>query len=159
MQQNMQRHTQNMQAICRFWWYCPILHAICKICKKYARYAKNANVIFNMQNMHCPLCWWLSPAFARIVRRCSSRSASWRYKGKCIQPAACKRRAINQIQSRNVPRGFTCTIRWSRADPGKRFSRFNKTVGSESIRWKRITHRGNRPSFHSFCTASTAWVP
>lgn len=24
---------QNMQAICRFWWHCSILHAICKICK------------------------------------------------------------------------------------------------------------------------------
>jgi hypothetical protein len=27
-----------------------------KYAKKYARYAKYANVIFNMQNMHCPLC-------------------------------------------------------------------------------------------------------
>ncbi len=30
---NMQNNTQNMQAICRFSWYCSILHAICKICK------------------------------------------------------------------------------------------------------------------------------
>ncbi len=27
-----------------------------KYAKKYARYAKYANVIFKMQNMHCPLC-------------------------------------------------------------------------------------------------------
>ncbi len=59
---------QNMQAICRFWCYCPILHAICKICKKkYARYAKYASVTFNMQNMHCPLCWWRScKSFGRV---------------------------------------------------------------------------------------------
>jgi hypothetical protein len=31
-----------------------------KYAKKYARYAKYANIIFNMQNMCCPLCWWSS---------------------------------------------------------------------------------------------------
>ncbi len=51
--------------------------------KKYARYAKYANVAFNMQNMHCPLCWWeplvLRPSYhdhqPGSARRCFAGAA------------------------------------------------------------------------------------
>ena len=54
------KNVQNMQAMCRFWWYCPILHAIfkickkictiCKICKRHFQYAEYAPPTLLMSN-------------------------------------------------------------------------------------------------------------
>ncbi len=48
------KYASNMQV----WWYCLYCMQYAKYAKTYARYAKYANVIFNMQNMPCPVCWW-----------------------------------------------------------------------------------------------------
>jgi hypothetical protein len=51
----MQIYMLNLQAICRFWWYCCILSAICKICKIICTICKYVSHVFNTQNMHSPL--------------------------------------------------------------------------------------------------------
>ena len=72
--QNMQfntickKYAIKYAAICRFSWYWCILTRICKICKIICKICKICETDFNMQNMHCPVCWWLSRTI-RIISK------------------------------------------------------------------------------------------
>ncbi len=118
-----------MQAICRFWWYCPILHAICKICKTNMHDMQNMQTSFSICRICTAHCADVLPYVHSSHRptcipgRCLAASRLW-LRGRCPSPPRARQAVGIMIQLHQPPTGRICLVKCQSYLGGFKLSHF-----------------------------------